>query len=222
MKTSIVRIYTQDAQVPSYKSAGASGFDLRVKYTENRIVLSKYAINTLLHNGVSTYPAPIVSLYYELYNLTYKPISCENFIAAIDRAIDDFHHENRVNIIDYMNDNNLDYINFVPPQSSVVLKTGLHMEIPEDLELQIRPRSGISAKTMLQVALGTVDSDYRGEIGIIVQNPSNYAYIIPPGMRLAQGVIVEKYQASFVEVESLNCLEKTNRGSGGFGSTGNN
>lgn len=222
MKTSIVRIYTQDAQVPSYKSAGASGFDLRVKYTSNGIALSKNDIHTLLYDGIQNDLTLIFNLYCHIYNRIYKPISYDTFKAAISKAINDFHHENEIHIINYMNDNNLDYINFVPPQSSVVLKTGLYMEIPEDLELQIRPRSGISAKTMLQVALGTVDSDYRGEIGIIVQNPSNYAYIIPPGMRLAQGVIAEKYHVGFVEVEARDCLEKTNRGSGGFGSTGNN
>jgi dUTP pyrophosphatase len=103
------------------------------------------------------------------------------------------------------------------PMSRVLAKTGLAMEIPEGFELQVRPRSGNSLKKGLHVAFGTVDSDYRGEIGVIITNLSNYTIPLAIGDRVAQGVITIVHQASFQEEEELSSTE---RGEGGFGSTG--
>lgn len=77
----------------------------------------------------------------------------------------------------------------IKPFGAAVIKTGLTFEIPEGFELQVRPRSGVTTKTDLRVQLGTVDSSYRGEIGIIVDNISGTPMTIPQGYRLAQGVI---------------------------------
>lgn len=121
------------------------------------------------------------------------------------------------------------------PGGTKVIPTGLAFEIPPGFELQVRPRSGISRKTFLRVVLGTVDSGFRGEVGVIVSNTSypgntialginddneiymNVKYEIKKGDRIAQGVIAPVETANFVEVDKLSDSE---RGVGGFGSTG--
>lgn len=95
------------------------------------------------------------------------------------------------------------------------------MEIPIGYELQIRPRSGLSLKKGFVPALGTIDNDYRGEIGIIAMNLSNDEnMVISKGDRIAQGVISPVVNALFKPVDSIEKLSKTDRGNGGFGSTG--
>jgi dUTP pyrophosphatase len=105
---------------------------------------------------------------------------------------------------------------------TTLVKTGLSVEIPEGYELQVRPRSGTSLKTGLRVvnSPGTVDSDYRGEVCVIMQLVQGHwdtAYTIKKGDRIAQGVICPIVQAEFEVVDELS---STDRGSGGFGSTG--
>ena len=100
-----------------------------------------------------------------------------------------------------------------------LIKTGLCMALEMGYELQIRPRSGLAYKHGITVlnSPGTVDSDYRGEVMVLLINHSNEAFEIKEGERIAQGVIAQVTQASFAEV---NTLSDTARGSGGFGSTG--
>ncbi len=100
-----------------------------------------------------------------------------------------------------------------------LVPTGLFIELPQGYEAQIRPRSGLAAKRGLTLlnSPGTIDSDYRGEIKCIMVNLSNQAQTIEPGERIAQMVIAKFEQIEWQAVESL---EDTNRGSGGFGSTG--
>lgn len=107
----------------------------------------------------------------------------------------------------------------IKPKETVLISTGLSLELPEGYELQIRTRSSMAFKYGVVVlnSPGTVDSDYRGEIKVILKNTSNYTYTMCKGDRIAQGVIQEITQASFIEVEELNT---TDRGEGGFGSTG--
>ncbi|MES5869216.1 dUTP diphosphatase [Bacillus cereus group sp. RP32] len=111
------------------------------------------------------------------------------------------------------------------PGETKVVPTGLAFEIPPGYELQVRPRSGISRNTKLRVILGTVDSGFRGEVGVIVDNterPTSLnmkAHVIEKGTRIAQGVIAPVVTAHFVEVDELSDSE---RGVGGFGSTGVN
>jgi dUTP pyrophosphatase len=99
------------------------------------------------------------------------------------------------------------------------VKTGLFMAIPEGFELQIRPRSGMSFKTMMIIpnSPGTVDADYRGEIMVILRNLSPEPYTIALGDRIAQAVLAPVWQAEF---EVVDHLPETKRGAGGFGSTG--
>ena len=103
----------------------------------------------------------------------------------------------------------------------VLVPTGLAMEIPVGFEIQVRPRSGLSFKTDLLVvnSPGTIDSDYRGEVKIILGNMGTSDYTITHGDRVAQLVLAPVTQALFVEGENLT---KTERGVGGFGSTGRN
>lgn len=107
------------------------------------------------------------------------------------------------------------------PLSTTIVKTGLFVKIPEGYEIQVRPRSGLSAKSSLRIANspGTIDSDYLGEIGIIVDNTSRFfSYIMKKGERIAQLVLKKVEQIEWEEVEEFS--ETTERNTGGFGSTG--
>lgn len=101
----------------------------------------------------------------------------------------------------------------------VIVPTGLYMELPVGFEAQIRPRSGLAAKHGISVlnSPGTVDSDYRGEIGVILINCSKQPFTINDGERIAQMVIAKHESISWAEI---NELEDSERGSGGFGHTG--
>lgn len=107
----------------------------------------------------------------------------------------------------------------VKPGQRVLVPTGLSMEIPHGYEIQVRPRSGLSLKSPLLVvnSPGTIDSDYRGEVCIIVGNFGNEDYVIEHGLRVAQLVIAPVIQAKYSVVTTLG---DTKRGEGGFGSTG--
>ncbi|MGB5393668.1 MAG: dUTP diphosphatase [Lutimonas sp.] len=105
------------------------------------------------------------------------------------------------------------------PLERTIIKTGLYIALPEGYEAQVRPRSGLAAKHGITVlnTPGTIDADYRGEIGVILVNLSNDKFTIEDGDRIAQLVIAKHEQVSWKEVE---ILEDTSRGAGGFGSTG--
>ena len=107
----------------------------------------------------------------------------------------------------------------IKPNSSELIPTGLLVAIPEELEIQIRPRSGLAAKESIGVlnSPGTIDSDYRGELKIILFNHGKEDFIINNGDRIAQMVLVPIVKMEFEEVDSL---PNTVRGQGGFGSTG--
>lgn len=100
-----------------------------------------------------------------------------------------------------------------------LVKTGVFLEIPEGYEAQVRPRSGLALKKGVTVlnSPGTIDADYRGEVGVILINLSNEDFVIENGERIAQLVFAKVEQAQWLEVEILS---DTNRGEGGFGSTG--
>ena len=100
-----------------------------------------------------------------------------------------------------------------------LIPTGLKIGLPEGFEAQIRPRSGLALKHGITVlnSPGTIDADYRGEIGVILVNLSDKPFIINPGERIAQMVIARHEQAQFIEVDSLS---ESERGEGGFGHTG--
>ena len=105
------------------------------------------------------------------------------------------------------------------PLERTIIGTGLKMALPEGFEAQVRPRSGLAAKHGLSVinAPGTIDADYRGEIGVILVNLSNEPFTIQPGERIAQ-LVIAKYEQ--VRWNLQDTLETTERGAGGFGSTG--
>ncbi len=100
-----------------------------------------------------------------------------------------------------------------------IVKTGLFIELPLGFEAQVRPRSGLAAKKGITVlnSPGTVDADYRGEIGVILVNLSNETFVVQNGERIAQLVIAKHERAEWLEVTELS---ETSRGEGGFGSTG--
>lgn len=105
------------------------------------------------------------------------------------------------------------------PLERAVVGTGLYIELPPGYEAQVRPRSGLAAKKGITVlnAPGTIDADYRGEIGVILVNLSNEPFVVTNGERIAQLVIARHERAEWEAVEELTA---TTRGKGGFGSTG--
>ncbi|MGA9254343.1 MAG: dUTP diphosphatase [Roseobacter sp.] len=107
------------------------------------------------------------------------------------------------------------------PFGRVLVSTGLHMEIPQGFEVQIRPRSGLALKNGVTLANspGTIDSDYRGIVGVILLNTTDTAFEVTHGMRIAQMVAAPVVQARFSVIASLS---GSARGTGGFGSTGSN
>lgn len=107
----------------------------------------------------------------------------------------------------------------INPLDRVLVKTGLYLEIPEGYEAQIRPRSGLALKKGLTVlnTPGTIDADYRGEVGVILINLGKESVIVEPGERICQMVFAKYEKASF---ENVDVVSDTVRGSGGFGHTG--
>ncbi len=105
------------------------------------------------------------------------------------------------------------------PLERAMIPTGLHIELPAGYEAQVRPRSGLAAKHGISIvnAPGTIDADYRGEIKVILVNLSNEPFTIEAGERIAQ-MVVARHET--VEWEPVDVLEESQRGSGGFGSTG--
>lgn len=115
---------------------------------------------------------------------------------------------------------NLDSPVLLKPMQRVLVPTGLFIEIPIGFEAQVRPRSGLAIKKGLTVlnTPGTIDSDYRGEVMVILVNLSAEDFVINDGERVAQMVIARHETASWIEVDGL---QKSDRGAGGFGHTGN-
>ena len=107
----------------------------------------------------------------------------------------------------------------IPPKKSAIIPTGLSIAIPNDCEVQIRPRSGLAAKSNISVlnTPGTIDSDYRGELKIILFNHGDKDFIVNNNDRIAQMILMPILK---MELEEIENLPKTIRGSGGFGSTG--
>ena len=105
------------------------------------------------------------------------------------------------------------------PLERAIIKTGLFIALPIGYEAQVRPRSGLAAKNGITVlnSPGTIDADYRGEIGVILVNLSNDDFVIQNGERIAQIIIAKHERAEWIEVQELT---ETSRGEGGFGSTG--
>lgn len=114
---------------------------------------------------------------------------------------------------------NLNESIIIQPLQRVMVPTGVHIQLPDGFEAQIRPRSGLAAKHGIGIvnSPGTIDADYRGEIKIILVNLSNEPFTLNPGERVAQMVIARYEKAVWKECDSL---EESERGEGGFGSTG--
>ena len=109
----------------------------------------------------------------------------------------------------------------IEPGESLLIPTGIRVSIPDGFEIQVRPRSGLALKEQITVlnTPGTIDADYRGQIGVILINHGKKPFVVTPGMRIAQLVLAPVYRACFVREETLAA---TARGEGGFGHTGTN
>lgn len=237
MEKQIVKIYSETGKVPEYKTSGASGFDLFSTFTNNSCQIltindieeiDAFYVTGNRKNAAEFITEIIPSLEKNAALLIINP---QSYIISIKLAIEDKLEEINKNIeknggktygvlSDYMSDNDIEAVNIILPFSHNIIPTGCYVQIPEGYEIQVRPRSGIGAKTNMIAHLGTIDNDYRGNIGIIINNPSPNSYIILPNERLAQGVFAKVEQCEFKKVKSIEELTKTDRGEGGFGSTG--
>lgn len=114
---------------------------------------------------------------------------------------------------------NIDSPILLKPLDRKLIPTGLHIALPEGYEAQVRPRSGLALKKGITVlnTPGTIDADYRGEVGVILVNLSHEDFVVQSGERIAQMVINKVEQAELIQVE---VLDETERGEGGFGHTG--
>lgn len=114
---------------------------------------------------------------------------------------------------------NIDEPVVLPPLGRALIPTGLYIALPEGWEAQVRPRSGLALKQGITVlnTPGTIDADYRGEVGVILVNLSGLEFVVNDGERIAQMVFNQYGKADFIEVETL---DETERGAGGFGHTG--
>lgn len=237
MEKQIIKIYSETGKVPEYKTSGASGFDLftTISSSNNCQVFNPNDIKEIdAFDGTEEYIAKefIEELMPFIDNdISYSIIGSINYIKSIQKAINNKLSEiNKTaeknggikygTLYNYMDDNNIEVANIILPFSHNIINTGCFVQIPDGYEIQIRPRSGIGAKTNMIAHFGTIDSDYRGNIGIIINNPSPNSYIIFPNERLAQGVFAKVEQCKFKKVKSIEELTKTDRGNGGFGSTG--
>jgi len=110
----------------------------------------------------------------------------------------------------------------IEPGETKLIPTGLFLEIPEGFEIQIRSRSGLALRSGIVVknSPGTIDSDYRGEIKVMLYNTSNTPYFYDNNTRIAQAVLSPIFQIQWDKIEKFSDLEHSERGSGGFGSTG--
>ena len=108
------------------------------------------------------------------------------------------------------------------PGARMLVPSGLHIELPEGHEAQVRPRSGLAYKHGITVlnAPGTIDADYRGEIGVLLINHGQAAFTIQPGERIAQLVVARYARVDWIPVEDTSELALSERGAGGFGHTG--
>lgn len=237
MEKQIVKIYSETGKVPEYKTSGASGFDLFSTFTNNSCQIltidgieeiDAFYVTDNRKNAAEFITEIIPSLEENAALLIMNP---QSYIISIKLAIEDKLEEINKNIeknggttygvlSDYMSDNDIEAVNIILPFSHNIIPTGCYVQIPEGYEIQVRPRSGIGAKTNMIAHWGTIDNDYRGNIGIIINNPSPNSYIILPNERLAQGVFAKVEQCEFKKVKSIEELNKTDRGEGGFGSTG--
>lgn len=237
MEKQIVKIYSETGKVPEYKTSGASGFDLFSTFTNNSCQIltindieeiDAFYVTGNRKDAAEFITEIIPSLEKNAALLIMNP---QSYIISIKLAIEDKLEEINKNIeknggktygvlSDYMSDNDIEAVTIILPFSHNIIPTGCYVQIPEGYEIQVRPRSGIGAKTNMIAHLGTIDNDYRGNIGIIINNPSPNSYIILPNERLAQGVFAKVEQCEFKKVKSIEELTKTDRGEGGFGSTG--
>lgn len=237
MEKQIVKIYSETGKVPEYKTSGASGFDLFSTFTNNSCqILTIDDIEEIDAFDVTGNRKDAAEFITEIIpsleeNATLLIMNPQSYIISIKLAIEDKLEEINKNIeknggttygvlSDYMSDNDIEAVNIILPFSHNIIPTGCYVQIPEGYEIQVRPRSGIGAKTNMIAHWGTIDNDYRGNIGIIINNPSPNSYIILPNERLAQGVFAKVEQCEFKKVKSIEELTKTDRGNGGFGSTG--
>lgn len=114
---------------------------------------------------------------------------------------------------------NLDEPIVLRPMERRLVPTGLHLALPEGFEAQVRPRSGLALKHGITVlnAPGTIDADYRGEVGVVLVNLGGEDFVVNDGERIAQ-LVIARYES--VEMVEVDCLEETERGEGGYGHTG--
>lgn len=200
-----IKLVHPDAKVPEYKTDGAAGFDLHMVDEEVVVEPIQLIKGPMEKEELEQAQNLIADIFLDNINDTYK------------QAIDEVFGEDFLKklIIDELPKNVFQTTQI--KTSSVVVDTGVAFEIPEGYEMQIRGRSGLAFKHNIEVHRGTIDSDYRGTVKVKLYNLGNEPVVLRKGDRIAQGVIQPVVKAKF---ETVSELSETDRGTGGFGSTG--
>jgi dUTP pyrophosphatase len=186
----IPAIYKSPNPLPKHETISSSGIDLRANFPINQELLE--------HNGnITSYMAQVT-----------KGYNCEVTVRAINFNTDEV-------IEKCMNE----VVLIIGVGGRALVPTGLHLEIPIGYEGQVRPRSGLALKHGISIVNtpGTIDADYRGEIGVILINNGNEPFLIKNNDKIAQLVVCKVEQ---IELDVVQDLTSTDRGDGGFGSTG--
>ena len=164
----------------------------------------------------------------ELFGMTYDEMNREAEIAMKTRTlqVELIHEDAKFPSYAYPSDSGFDLTSVedidIVAFGRALVPTGIKLSIPEEYEIQVRPKSGLAIKQGLTVlnTPGTVDQGYTGEIQVIVFNTNNYSVMIPKGMKVAQAVLCPVVNGEYVRFEQVNQLDEKDRGDNGFGSTG--
>jgi dUTP pyrophosphatase len=164
----------------------------------------------------------------ELFNLSFDEMTEEmtNFLKTKKIKVKRLHREAVLPKYNYGSDSGFDLYSVeemtIPPFGRALVPTGISVQFDENLEVQVRPKSGLALNMGLTVlnTPGTVDQGYTGEIKVIVFNTNNNSVMIEKGMKIAQGVLCPVMNGKYVEIEDVDNIEDSDRGDNGFGSTG--
>jgi dUTP pyrophosphatase len=164
----------------------------------------------------------------ELFNLSFDEMTEEmtNFLKTKKIKVKRLHRDAVLPKYNYGSDSGFDLYSVeemtIPPFGRALVPTGISVQFDENLEVQVRPKSGLALNMGLTVlnTPGTVDQGYTGEIKVIVFNTNNNSVMIEKGMKIAQGVLCPVMNGKYVEIEDVDNIEDSDRGDNGFGSTG--
>lgn len=210
----LVDLWREFKNKPVHTIIGENVFSNAVCHIKHHFILTKSHINKYF-----SFDYTIETIEY-LVNLFEEELSAE--LEKYETYCSNAGENEVLSFYEWLDDKDPTRFNFrlIIPFEKGMVKTGIFSEIEPGYEIQVRGRSGINLKEQFTVMIGTIDSDYRGEWGVIFHNQAESFFIIREGDRIAQAVLNKIEQADFEYVADVNGLSTTQRGEGGFGSTG--